>query len=132
MTSDATGPVVLSGSRVRPRAGPVSLRACPCSATIRAPGYGLTSDLDFADSLIAFRPESHIDERFANTPLLIAHGGENDLHPVTEARSLYATYPGPKTLFLLPGGGHTEWMQDEDAKFKTFAGRISDWLEQTV
>ncbi|MCJ8287211.1 alpha/beta fold hydrolase [Halomonas sp.] len=98
----------------------------------KTPGYGLTSDLDFADSLIAFRPESHIDERFANTPLLIAHGGENDLHPVTEARSLYATYPGPKTLFLLPGGGHTEWMLDEDAKFQTFAGRISDWLEQTV
>lgn len=98
----------------------------------KTPGYGLTSDLDFADSLIAFRPEAHIDERYANTPLLIAHGGENDLHPVTEARSLYARYPGPKTLYLLPEGGHTEWMLDEDPKFQAFAARIDDWLRQSL
>lgn len=98
----------------------------------KTPGYGLTSDLDFADSLIAFRPESHIDQRFARTPLLIAHGGENDLHPVTEAQSLYATYPGPKAMYLLPEGGHTEWMLDDDPKFQTFAGQVADWLKATV
>ncbi|TFH87876.1 alpha/beta hydrolase [Billgrantia azerbaijanica] len=98
----------------------------------KTPGYGLTSELDFADSLIAFRPESHIDQRFAKTPLLIAHGGENDLHPVTEAHSLYATYPGPKSLFLLPEGGHTEWMLDEDPKFQAFAGHVAGWLQETV
>ncbi|SFT63670.1 hypothetical protein SAMN04487956_1129 [Halomonas saccharevitans] len=96
------------------------------------PGYGLTSDLDFADSLIAFRPESHIDQRFARTPLLIAHGGQNDLHPVTEAQSLYATYPGPKAMYLLPNGGHTEWMLDEDPKFQTFAGQVAMWLKETI
>lgn len=98
----------------------------------KTPGYGLTSDLDFADSLIAFRPESHIDQRFARTPLLIAHGGENDLHPVTEAHSLYAAYPGPKSLFLLPEGGHTEWMLDDDPKFQAFASQVAGWLQETV
>ena len=98
----------------------------------KTPGYGLTSDFDFADSLTAFRPEAHIDERFAKTPLLIAHGGENDLHPVTEAHSLYATYPGPKSLFLLPEGGHTEWMLDEDPKFQAFASHIANWLQNTL
>ncbi len=96
----------------------------------KTPGYGLTSVLDFADSLIDFCPEAQIDERYANTPLLIAHGAENDLHPVSEARSLYSIYPGPKSLYLLPGGGHTEWMLDEDPKFQTFAGQVADWLHQ--
>ncbi|MCJ8287209.1 alpha/beta fold hydrolase [Halomonas sp.] len=98
----------------------------------KTPGYGLTSDLDFADSLLSFFPEAHVDERFANTPLLVAHGAENDLHPVLEARSLYAAYPGPKSIFLLPGGGHTEWMLDDDPKFQEFAGHVSNWLKQTV
>ncbi|MCG6659212.1 alpha/beta fold hydrolase [Halomonas campisalis] len=98
----------------------------------KTPGYGLTSDLDFADSLIAFKPEASVDERFSNTPLLIAHGAENDLHPVSEARALYAAYPGPKSLYLLPEGGHTEWMLDEDPKFQAFAGRVDAWLQQSL
>lgn len=92
------------------------------------PDYGVTSDFDFADSLIAFNPEAHIDERFASTPLLIAHGAENNLHPVEEARSLFGRYPGPKSLFLLPEAGHTEWMLDEDPKFQAFSAHIADWL----
>ncbi|WP_206075730.1 alpha/beta hydrolase [Marinobacter sp. NP-4(2019)] len=91
----------------------------------------MTSTFDFADSLISFCPEAHLDDRFAQIPLLIAHGAENDLHPVTEARSLYARYPGPKELFLLKGAGHTEWMLDEDPKFQTFAAKIADWISES-
>lgn len=96
---------------------------------VKAPGYGVTSTFDFADSLINFRPEACLDERFARVPLLIAHGAENDLHPVSEAYSLYARYPGPKELFLLEGGGHTEWMLDENPKFQAFSSYISDWMQ---
>lgn len=98
---------------------------------VKAPGYGVTSTFDFADSLISFCPESHLDERFSAVPLLIAHGAENDLHPVTEAYSLYARYPGPKELFMLEGAGHTEWMLDENPKFKAFAGKVADWISST-
>jgi pimeloyl-ACP methyl ester carboxylesterase len=98
---------------------------------VKAPGYGVTSTFDFADSLIGFCPEAHLDDRFAQIPLLIAHGAENDLHPVTEARSLYARYPGPKELFLLEGGGHTEWMLDDNPKFQAFAGKLADWMTST-
>jgi len=52
--------------------------------------------LDFADSLIRFKPEAHLDERFSSVPLLIAHGAENELHPVTEPKSLFTAYPDPK------------------------------------
>jgi len=99
---------------------------------VKAPGYGVTCNLDFADSLISFKPEAHLDERFANVPLLIAHGAENDLHPVTEAKSLYSTYPGPKSLFLLANAGHTEWMLDDNPHFIEFAKHISQWIAETV
>ncbi len=39
---------------------------------VKAPGYGVTCDLDFADSLLSFKPEVHLDERFSNIPLLIS------------------------------------------------------------
>ena len=99
---------------------------------VKAPGYGVTSTFDFADSLISFCPEKHLDERFSSIPLLIAHGAENDLHPVTEAKSLFAAYPGPKELFLLEGGGHTEWMLDEDPKFIRFSGHIAEWIGNNI
>jgi fermentation-respiration switch protein FrsA (DUF1100 family) len=63
---------------------------------------------------------------------LIAHGAENDLHPVTEAKSLYNAYPGPKSLFLLADAGHTEWMLDDNPHFIEFAKHISQWISETV
>jgi len=96
---------------------------------VKAPGYGVTCDLDFADSLISFKPEAHLDERFSSVPLLIAHGADNELHPVTEPKSLYAAYPGPKELFLLEGGGHTEWMLDENPLFIKFSSKIAEWIK---
>ncbi len=102
------------------------------SELVKAPGYGVTSSFDFADSLISFNPEAQLDARFASVPLLIAHGAENDLHPVTEPKSLYAAYPGPKELFLLAGGGHTEWMLDENPLFIEFSGHIAQWIKTSV
>ncbi len=92
------------------------------------PDYGMTADFRFADSLLSFHPEGNL-EAFSDMPLLIAHGGENALHPPAEAESLRAKYPGPCELFLLEGGGHTEWMLDENPLFKIFAGAIAEWLE---
>lgn len=102
------------------------------SELVKAPGYGVTSSFDFADSLISFNPEAQLDARFASVPLLIAHGAENDLHPVSEPKSLYAAYPGPKELFLLAGGGHTEWMLDENPLFIEFSGHIAQWIKTSV
>lgn len=99
---------------------------------VKAPGYGVTSSFDFADSLISFNPEAKLDGRFAKAPLLIAHGAENDLHPVTEAYSLYAKYPGAKKLFLLANGGHTEWMLDDNPLFQEFSSYIAEWIRETV
>ena len=94
----------------------------------KAPGYdGLMVWPGFADSLINFAPERDLDH-LRDTPLLIAHGAENKLHPRCEAESLYARYPGPATLHWLEGAGHTEWMRDDDPTFQGLIKTIRDWI----
>lgn len=93
------------------------------------PDYVASADFRFADSLLSFHPEGNLQE-FSHTPLLVAHGAENKMHPVNEAKCLHEAYPGPSELFLLEGGGHTEWMLDENPLFQEFAGHIADWLDK--
>jgi len=75
--------------------------------------------------IVPERDLGHLSE----LPVLIAHGDQNVLHPTGEARSLFERYPGPKELYWIEGGGHTEWMDDDDNRYKRLAGRIADWLD---
>lgn len=81
-----------------------------------------------ADSLLSFAPLYHLDH-LRGVPALIAHGDRNVLHPVEQARSLYERYPGSKELYWIEGGGHTEWMADDNPLFRALASRIADWLD---
>lgn len=40
------------------------------------------------------------------SPLLLVHGGEDDMAPVEQARRLFEAANEPRELLLLPGGGH--------------------------
>jgi pimeloyl-ACP methyl ester carboxylesterase len=92
-----------------------------------SPGFGGTVHFSFAESLLGFAPERKIGH-LADVPLLIVHGEDNRLHPLGEAESLYAAYPGPKDRFWVPGAGHTEWMYDDHPTFRRVADRITRWL----
>ncbi|NOX16060.1 MAG: alpha/beta hydrolase [Epsilonproteobacteria bacterium] len=97
---------------------------------VKTEGYGIRSNFDFADSLMLFNCEDDL-RHLLNIPILIAHGSENKLHPVTEAQSIFEKYPNEdKELFLLEGGGHTEWMLDTDPKFIKFASKLASWIER--
>lgn len=87
-----------------------------------AEGY----DLDFAESLLAWNPEALASE--FTRPILIAHGEENDLYPLSEALSLYRAWGGEKMLHRLASAGHTEWMHDDDPRFLSLAETIAGWL----
>lgn len=95
------------------------------------PGYneGAQVRLNFADSLLRFAPENNLDT-FEKIPLLIVHGDQNALHPVSEAESLYKKYPGPKKLHWVPEAGHTEWMLDENQKFQDLVVAIDRWVRE--
>lgn len=83
----------------------------------RAPGFGSGVTLESAEMLLRFSPEELVD-RIAPRPLLIVHGGENELHKPAEARSLYQHAHEPKRLEIIEGAGHTEWMFDEHPTFR--------------
>lgn len=92
------------------------------------PGFRGQFDISLADSLMRWAPEGNLGA-LKDRPILIAHGDRNELHPVAEADSLYALYPGPKELYWIKGGGHTEWMFDDHPLFIDLAAKIVSWLD---
>ena len=83
--------------------------------------------LNFADSLLKFQPERHLDH-LANTPIFIGHGDCNALHPVEEAVELYDQYPGPKKLYWVEKAGHTEWMHDDNPSLQALVLEVNLWI----
>lgn len=95
------------------------------------PGYDVQEySAELADSLLRWYPEAHAS--YMRTPLLIAHGTRNALHPMTEAEALFSAYGGPKELYWIPGAGHTEWMFDDNPHFQSLGGRIVRWLARVL
>ncbi|WP_028934604.1 alpha/beta hydrolase [Pseudonocardia spinosispora] len=97
----------------------------------QAPGFGTGVTLESADLLLRFSPERVVD-RIAPRPLLIVHGGRNELYKPVEARSLYAQAGEPKRLELLPDRGHTEWMFDDDPTFKRVVALLDEFLHAAL
>ncbi|MCA9582671.1 MAG: alpha/beta hydrolase [Myxococcales bacterium] len=92
-------------------------------------GFSGDVNFSFGESLLRFVPERHLDH-LAKTPILIAHGATNALHPPAEAHSLKEKYPGPAEVYLLEGAGHTEWMLDENPLFQKMMDRVAAWLAE--
>jgi fermentation-respiration switch protein FrsA (DUF1100 family) len=94
-------------------------------------GYDVeTYSGELADSLLRWYPEAHAG--YMRTPLLIAHGTRNALHPLGEAEALFSAYGGPKELYWIEGAGHTEWMFDDNPHFRALGARIVRWLEKLL
>ncbi len=94
----------------------------------KTPGYEAERySFELADSLLRWDPQAYADRM--RLPLLIAHGDQNQLHPVEEAESLHRAYAGPKELYWIEGAGHTEFMHDEDPKFQALGARVAEWIE---
>lgn len=77
--------------------------------------------------LLRFSPETLV-HRIAPRPLLVVHGGENELHKPEEARSLYDHAAEPKTLKIIEGAGHTEWMFDEHPTFRALVEELDTFF----
>lgn len=95
----------------------------------RQPGYDVeTYSGELADSLLRWYPEAYATSM--RTPLLLAHGTRNALHPFTEAEALFSAYGGPKELYPIEHAGHTEWMFDDNPHFQALGARIVRWLNK--
>lgn len=95
----------------------------------KTPGYEAGEiSFELAESLLRWDAESAATK--LSVPLLIAHGDQNHLHPPEEATALREAYSGPVETWWVEGGGHTEWMLDEDPRFQALGERIVTWLEE--
>lgn len=97
----------------------------------KAPGFGTGVTLESADFLLRFSPESVV-HRISPRPLLIVHGAENELHKPVEAQSMYDHAAEPKSLEMLEGRGHTEWMFDDDPTFKRLVEILEGFLSRSL
>jgi len=91
--------------------------------------FGLDVTLQSAQSYYAFRPEGAAP-RLSPRPLLIVHGTHNTLHPIDEARSLYAHAREPKRLVELPGAVHLDWIERDHPLNASTLRLLSDWLHE--
>lgn len=93
----------------------------------KAPGFGSGVTLESAERLLRFRPWEQV-AKIAPRPLLIVHGDRNELYKPDEAQRLYDEALEPKTLHLLEGRGHTEWMFDDSPSFKEFVEILDEFF----
>ena len=105
-------------------------RGGPQSIVDRYREIGAIRDADFPESaeawLDAFRPitpEKYIDG-IAPRPLLIVHGSEDDVVPVSHAHRLFEKAGEPKQLVIVEDAGHRLRREPEVIK------AILTWLEQ--
>ncbi len=89
--------------------------------------FGVEVSLLSAESYYAFHPEQ-VASLISPRPLLIVHGQRNALHPIDEARSLYAHAKEPKKLIEIPAGNHLNWIQPGDPLYKEIIPQIINWF----
>jgi pimeloyl-ACP methyl ester carboxylesterase len=95
----------------------------------RFDAFGVEVTLQSAEAYYAFRPELVVD-RISPRPMLIVHGVRNALHPIYEARSLYAHAREPKELIEIPEGHHLDWIEPGHPLYLATIPRIIKWFRR--
>ena len=91
--------------------------------------FGIEVSLQSAEAYYRFRPELVVD-RISPRPLLIVHGSRNALHPIDEARSLYAHAGEPKELIEIADAHHLDWIEPGSPAYTTTHSSIIDWFRR--
>jgi uncharacterized protein len=91
-------------------------------------GFGHPTRLQFTESILDLKVENVV-ANLAPTPLFIAHGEQNSLHPYEEARSLYAVAASPKTLYTI-SGRHNDFMYGDHPEFLLLCDRLHEFFDE--
>lgn len=90
-------------------------------------GFGRPTRLQFTESIMDLKVESVV-ARLSPTPLFVAHGERNSLHPYDEALSLYASAASPKTLYTIHGR-HNDFMYSDHPEFLLLCDRLKEFFD---
>jgi alpha-beta hydrolase superfamily lysophospholipase len=94
-------------------------------------GFGFPVTCEASEHLLRFSVE-HLVRRVSPRPLFLAHGTENDLYSVEEARRLFELAGEPRELHLLEGVGHSEWMHDGHQTLRELIELIAGFLDRAL
>lgn len=93
--------------------------------------FGSEVSLQSAEAYYRFRPELVVD-RISPRSLLLVHGVRNALHPIDEARSLYAHARQPKELIEITDAHHLDWIEPDGPAHAATMSRIIDWFRRSL
>lgn len=89
----------------------------PCGALILESGLSSARDMaatifpklpSFVHGLGAYRFDSVAKLPRVGCPVLVAHGGRDEVIPVSQGRALHMAAPQPKSLLIYEGAGHND------------------------
>lgn len=87
--------------------------------------------LESADALLEYSPQRVIAQ-ISPRPVLLIHGPEDRLVPLTEAEQLYAAAREPKELLVIPGMGHFNWVLPNHPIFGQVTTSIVEFLQKHI
>jgi alpha-beta hydrolase superfamily lysophospholipase len=93
-------------------------------------GFGHPTRVQFTESILDLKVENVV-ANLAPTPLLIAHGEQNSLHPYHEALSLWASAASPKVLYTIQGR-HNDFMYVDHPEFLLLCDRLQDFFDEAL
>lgn len=88
-------------------------------------GFGHPTRVQFTESIIEVKVERSASR--LNTPLFIAHGVNNTLHPIAEAEALFAAAASPKALYRVDGR-HNDFMFVDHPVFVDMCEQIETFI----
>jgi fermentation-respiration switch protein FrsA (DUF1100 family) len=89
-------------------------------------GFGHPTRLQFTESILDLKVEQVVAD-LAPTPLFIAHGTQNSLHPFAEAEALFDAARSPKTLYSV-NGRHNDFMYSDHPEFLLLCERLYEFF----
>ncbi|MBC7979118.1 MAG: alpha/beta hydrolase [Armatimonadetes bacterium] len=72
-----------------------------------------------------FSPKDFIG-KISKTPLLVVHGDQDEVVPLSQGKELFTLASGPKTMFEVKGGHHGDSLARNDGAYRK---RMLEWLD---
>jgi fermentation-respiration switch protein FrsA (DUF1100 family) len=88
--------------------------------------FGKQTALQFTESIATMNAEKVVAE-VSPTPLFVAHGKDNLLHPLEESTALFAQAKEPKQFYLIDGK-HNDFMYHEHPVFQNLVGQLKGFF----
>ena len=93
-------------------------------------GFGHKTQLLFTDSILETNAEDIVG-KISPTPLFIAHGKDNLLHPKQESVSLFQQANSPKSFYWIEGK-HNDFMFENHAEFIRLNDQLGDFFKDAL